>query len=137
MNFSKHFEKRTKHNGQSFFIVSSFAPEPLKRLLHDVHKQLFNDCWPHDWIYEQVFHAFIDLENDKLDNINIEPDIYYHALYNWLHLPNAHDYCDVAIEEGFTDGKTLISILQEGNKMCKFDIYNKVNDFLESQKELV
>ena len=135
MNYSKYFIQKTRDNGESFFCLNDLAPECLKELMFETHHEFFNGAMPNDWIYGQVWSAFIDLESDKIEDINIEADIYYSTLYNWLNVPMAHDYCDRAIEEGLTDGKSLTSILQAGNLMAKNDIYHKVNDFLERRKE--
>ena len=85
-----------------------------------------------DWIYETIHDAFLDLENDDIENINLEADCYYNKLYDWLANPFAHGYCNEVLDEGL-DLKDIYAIIGCAQERAKDRIYRAVDDFIKEE----
>ena len=130
MGYIEYFESKQIERSQ-IIILKKEAPENLKGLIKSIHSY-FYDCLPNNWIYSTIYEAFIDLE--KEENINIEADIYYHQILNWLYengTQYAIQYCEDAKESYGCLG--FMEILSEAQKMAKINIYREVEFFLIDQ----
>jgi hypothetical protein len=134
--YAKHFETRTRvDSGKTFIACKDDAPEELRDLIQHIHFDLFEKAFPSDWIYLTILEAFEALEDDPLENINIEPDVYYHELYKWFGEPIAHILCIEAQEEGLCEGKGIYEIIGTAQFLAKEKIYHAVNDFIDGEDD--
>lgn len=133
MDYIQYFEEKTRQNDTKFWCLDDAAPEELQELVYNVHKELF-DAFPDDWVYTQIVNAFQDLEEQSIDDCYIEPDCYYHDLYEWVHKCWARALCDEAVSEGFADGTDIDKTVQAGNFLGKEKIYRFVADWLEERE---
>ena len=92
MNYSQYFITKSRDCGHDFICTNEEAPKELKDLIQDIHMNGFN-CMPNDWIYRTIMEAFEELEESKLEDIDISADSYYSDLYKWFGEPFAHEFC--------------------------------------------
>jgi hypothetical protein len=116
---------------QQFSKLVECPPKELQELIRKIHKEYFCDCLPNDWVYETIHDAFLDLENDCLDDINLEADCYYHQLYEWLGNPYGHEYCNEVLEE--FDPKDMYQIISAAQERAKDRIYREVDEFIKEE----
>lgn len=86
------------------------------------------------WVDEIIQDAIDDLYTNEvdIDDVNIEADPYYSQLSKWLNEDCALEFCDEAVDEGFTaDRATIYDILSWGQWLAKDRIYHAVNDYLQ------
>lgn len=86
------------------------------------------------WVDEIILDAIDDLYTNEvdIDDVNIEADPYYSQLSKWLNEDCALEFCDEAVDEGFTaDRATIYDILSWGQWLAKDRIYHAVNDYLQ------
>src|SRR6185312_1328308 len=98
MNYKDYFEFKARTCGHKFICLKDEAPEELQQLMYDIHTDLF-DALPHDWVYQVIYDAFEDLSLDKIEDINIESDIWDSDLLEWLKMPGALTYCQRYCDE--------------------------------------
>lgn len=139
--YSKFFEKKymnPKAISTGFYCLSDESPKDLKTLILKIHREF--DSWPNDWIYKTILEAFRELEeNDNdMDSIEIEADIYNSDRYEWLGNHFAYECCDEALVNGLCEGVNNISdIIVSGQWLAKDRIYRLVHEFLnEKESEL-
>jgi len=137
--YTKYFEVRKKqYDGTEFSCLNDKAPQVLCDFVRDVHRRHFYDIWPNDWIFATIHQAFDDLEENSLEDITIDPDMYNNQLYKWLHENGnafASAYCDEYMQEFGLETYDLNKILTGGQWLAKDKIYNLVNQFMQEQKE--
>lgn len=133
--YHEHFERRERKDGVNFYCLKDGAPEDLRDFIHHVHDDHFSTGFPNDWIYDTIHTAFLDLCNDGLEDINIEPDIYNKDLVEWLHNGFAAGFCNEAMEEELCTKKCLWEIVGSGQWLAKTRIYEAVNEFINEEKE--
>lgn len=131
--YYKHFERRTRSDGSSFYALVDNAPEDLSDLIREIHHQIFGGCWANDWIYDQILDAFEDLSNNNIDNLNIEADCYTHDLLKWLREPFALEICEEVREELCPNG-TLTDQISWGQWFAKKRIYEAVDEFINAER---
>ena len=86
------------------------------------------------WVNEIIQQAIDDLYEDDvdIDDVNIEADPYYSQLSKWFNEDCAVQFCDEAVDEGFTaDRATIYDILSWGQWLAKDRIYHAVNGYLQ------
>lgn len=133
MKYSNYFETKKRQNGDKFFCLKENSPQKLKDLIKDIHFNHFYDCLPNDWIYETIYNAFEELELNTIENINIETDVYFSDLCDWLSKNSfSKIYCDEAIENELCD-HNLESIISRGLYEAKYIVYYVVNKFLRGE----
>lgn len=113
------------------------APEELKDFVREIHLKTFDGAWPNDWIYEQLGLAFDELSENELDQLNIEPDIYYSDLYAWLGNSFAPEFVGqwLEMDNQNTGSANIFDFISGGNWMAKRVIYDLVNDFINEEVE--
>lgn len=130
MDYIEYFERGVrKDTGQPYYFLKEEAPEDLKELIYEIHKDF--DSLPNDWIYEQIREAFQDLKMDDLDNCLIEADVYDNDLYKWLGEPFADGLCNECLESG--NIKSIWSVVAVAQYLCKKQIYEAVDAFITYQ----
>lgn len=130
-SYYKYFMMAKRTRGQSYFKCTEDAPDDLKDLIRAIHG-LF-DCMPDDWIYEQIWEAFDDLDTNFIEDIHNEPHPYLSELYAWLGEPYARHLCDQVIGEGWRlEG--IYEIIEEAQVRAKDIIYRAVDDFIKGSK---
>jgi hypothetical protein len=137
MKFSQYFTTVTREvDDREIVKCIDNAPQALRDFIREVHGE-FDDCLPSDWIYEQIFYYFELLEenDNEIDNISIEADVYNHELIEWLKQPFAIGLCDDVLEEKFCDEKSLISTISMGQYIAKDTICRLVHEFIKQQGE--
>lgn len=122
-------------NDEDFIRLNLAAPQKLHDLIKDIHFDHFDGCLPNDWIYQIALEAFEALENDDLEDITIESDIYNQDLAKWLLNPFADEYCQEAQEEGLLPAFAgIYTIIGSGQILAKERIYHTVNAFLQGEE---
>ena len=117
-----------EEKGQRFYKLVDCPPEDLKQLVRQIHKD-FCDTLPNDWLYESIYDAFADLEDNDLDDINIEGDFYNSQLYEWLGQPYAHGLCNEVMTE--LQSSDIYEVIQYAQQQAKNDIYRAVDEFIK------
>jgi hypothetical protein len=133
VDYSKFFTtKRRTSNNELFVCCTDEAPEQLKDLIHEIHRGL--DCYfPNDWIYEVIAEAFSGLEDDDIENVCIEADIYNADLLEWAQDGWAQGMIDEATKE-LGRPNDFIGEVSQGQWYTKDRIYHSVNEFMEKQE---
>lgn len=129
------FETRTRSDGKQFVCQTDDAHPMLQALMLDIHNA-FGGCLPNDWLYQETANAFYGFEVDGVDieDLNVEPDIYYSHLIEWLHNPYALDCCDEYQDELGCDKSTGITErISCGQWLAKDRVWRMVWDFLQEQ----
>lgn len=126
--YAECFHIKNRVNGSNYTTVDEI-PE-LKRFIQIVHEHEFYKSLPNDWIYRIIADAFFELANDDLDEINIEPDVYYSDLYKWFGESYADQFCNEYLEL-YPASKDIWKTIAGGQWMAKDRIYHLVNDFLQ------
>jgi hypothetical protein len=130
MDYTKFFTTAKRRDmGLSFTKCTDDAPQKLNDLVRKVHG--YFDCMPNDWIYENIAEAFDWLATDKLEDVNMEADIYYHELNTWLNNPYAAGLCDEVMQEDRYD--RFYSAIECAQIRAKYMIYEAVNEFLQEE----
>lgn len=134
MKYSNFFTKITLVNGKQRVILTEGAPAGLGELIHHIHKEFFNDCWPNDWIYKTIRMAFLDIEDGR-GECPIEADIYTSDLLEWLY-ENGQQYAIDLVgvaEFGIGIGQNLMGMISNGQLYAMQLIYKAVNKFLQDE----
>lgn len=138
MNYTQYYETRKRDNDDYFTCLKDGIPDSMDTLLsdlhHSVHKDLFDGCFPNDWIYMQIHSAFEALEEGRdLDSIRseLEPDCYTSDLIEWSRNPWAQSYIDEAMQE--MGAKSFDQAIGWGQVIAMERIYSMVNEFIEEQ----
>jgi hypothetical protein len=83
---AKHFEKKTRDSGESFFTLADDAPEWLCDAVRDAHQGTL----PNDWIYSECRAAVEAFDEGTLDDEDAihehadnQVDVYTRELYRW------------------------------------------------------
>lgn len=126
------FAWKKRANGEEFVILKEYMSSELNELVRDIHQDLFN-CGCNDWIYEQIYYAFDDLKNDKLEDITIEADVYTHDLIQWLNNGYALELCSEVMREYHYD--SVEEALNQAQTSAKVLIYEAVNSFIERNQD--
>lgn len=137
--YTQHFEIRKRQvDGKEFSCLKDDAPLDLIDLVRNIHINYFYECWPNDWIYGTIHAAFDALEQDDIDNITIDPDIYNAQVYLWL-LENgnayASAYCNDYMDEFGDDVHNITKMISGGQWLAMDKIYHAVNEYMQEQKE--
>ena len=136
MKYSQYFQSAVRTSTQKEFIkLKEDAPKELETLIREIHFRIFEGCLPNDWIYKTILEAFEELEENKLDEINIEADCYYNDLYTWLGEPFAHGICNEYLEEFAYKTTKIYELIASAQWLAKDKIYNAVNEFMEEHNE--
>jgi hypothetical protein len=132
--FARHFETRTRDNGDTFVCCTDDAPQELKDLVHTTHAihATHGGMLPDDWRYQFVSDALdllADCENP--DDADPEVDIYTYDLTAWLHSRvDRVYYLTEALEAGsINDGFALLSYAQY---LERCEVLNSVRSSLEN-----
>lgn len=139
-SYTQYFEIRKKqYDGTEFSCLTDNAPQSLKDFVRHVHREHFYDVWPNDWIYATIHQAFDDLEENPLEDITIEPDMYNNQLYKWLY-ENGNAFAASLVEEYIEEfgeglGVNLVKLISGGQWLAMDKIYRAVNEFLKNEKE--
>lgn len=131
-SFLKHFEQKTRDNGDTFYCLKDDAPEALQDLVREAHGRMF----PDDYKYEFIHDALIAIsENDDAENAvsELEEDCYNSGLLRWLASHHEREtYVNNAVGEyGHSDGGILGDIGQ-GQRMEKQELGHAVLEQLNS-----
>lgn len=85
-DFAKHFETKTRDNGERFTSLKDDRPEWLQDAVYAAHQ----GTMPNDWIYAECLAAIESFDADELsdeDNVHefadARVDVYTKALYQW------------------------------------------------------
>ncbi len=133
MNYSQYFETKKKHDGSDFIGCKHDAPADLLKLIENIHFNHFDKALPSDWIYQTILEAFEELEeNNVLDNLTLEADIYYYDLYRWFSESFAHGLCNEVIAE-FGEFKDIYQLIGAAQWKAKDIIYRAVSEFLDKK----
>lgn len=133
--YAKYFQTKTRTTTQERFVcLVDEAPEDLSELVRWIHKRYFWGALPNDWIYDVIADAFIDLNENNLDDISLESDIYNNQLADWLKEPYANEYCIQAAEE-LGEKNNIFDAIGQGQFMAKQAIYDAVNEFIQKDNE--
>jgi len=127
------FYRKTRDDGEEFWLVKDDRPEELKELIHEAH----GDMMPDDHRYEFILESLTALANyeDPDDAIEgIESDVYTSDLTSWLNSRNDRTYyLTEAIEEyGVKDGFDALSLAQYQEKS---EVFWSVKNSLENTVE--
>jgi hypothetical protein len=128
---TKHFEWRTRDNGDKFICPIDDVPEWLSDLCHAAH----GDMLPDDERYKMIYSCVEALENDEPISA-IEPPIYTRELLDWLGSRlDRQSYCDEAMSEGFGGGDSIMDIIRAGwcQELC--EVGNAIESWLETNSE--
>lgn len=136
--FSDYFITKKRLNESIFYCLDESRPDFLHEFVYSVHK--FFDILPSDWIYEQIADAFYELETESEENresiiSQLEPDIYYRQLEEWLREPFAFECIENAIEEWAYERGNIYNQISLGQLYAKDYIYNRVKEFLEDYEK--
>ena len=136
--YSKCFERKTDINGNKFYCLGDEKHVALSGHIIFIHA-LLGEHANNDWIYEQIYWAFSDLEDEDKENRKklidqIQCDPFYYQLHDWLKNPFANEL----IKEAQTKIKISFPIdvnnlIGEGQKYAKRIIYKYVSDFLNNE----
>lgn len=127
MSYYKFFTKKERPDGKSFVCCTDDVMSDLKDFVRKVHEE-FEESFPSDWLYEIIKEAFEDLENDSIDDITFEGDIYHNDLAEWLKERYAQDFVNEAIAEfGF---KNVFDAIRAGQAIAKEKVYQMVEAFM-------
>jgi hypothetical protein len=138
--YSQYFEERIRDNNKEKFIcLKDEYPEELKGFIKQVHFESdFQGCLPNDWIYKTIYEAFVDLEQQQniIEEVNIQADIYDYDLKLWLLNPYADEFCNYVLEEGLAlkrnaESEQIMEVLQCAQWHAKDIIYHLVHRFLK------
>lgn len=104
MKYTNLFKTNTRKD-ESFFYYLDDNAKSLEMLVRTIHFDVFGGCLPNDWIYQQCFYAFEQLEQCDCERdyeralSEIAPDCYSHQLRAWLQEPFAAGLVDEEMEE--------------------------------------
>lgn len=136
--FLQYFKKIKRNENEEFYTLEDQAPSELKELVREAH----GDFLPDDFRYRTIcdaLYAFADCGSDQnLDEIRLEPDIYYHDLLKWLssNLKRVF-YCDEAISEFGLEKVDTMVLITHGQQFEKdeviFIVRNLLINFYESK----
>ena len=142
-DYTQYFEKKTRDNGETFyFLKESEWKNALQSLIHDIHKDHFNHCMPHDWIYYQVHSAFCDfvsyIGDDTRDfcelSLDVQPDIYTNDLLEWAKYPMFREWIETANSE-IGRPETFEQEISQAQFLAIEAIYNDVWEFMKSSEK--
>jgi hypothetical protein len=130
-DYSKYFVIAERYtNKEKFIELAEHSPDNLKELARDIHFSL-GCATPSDWVYKTISEAFVDLEENIIEDLEIEPDTYYCDLYKWFGEPPAHAFCNEYMDVAEDYGTDVYSVIAGGQCMTKERIYEMVNHFLQ------
>lgn len=135
IDYTEFFVHKNRVNGDSFVCLTDNAPKELQEIIRDIHEQDFFRSAPNDWIYKEIYWALAALRDDKIENINIEADIYHHELISWLDNSFAIQFYDWAVERMCKRNPYLIETLQVAQQEAKRLIYWNIHHFLENMND--
>ncbi len=136
-NYFTQIAQITEIDNKPRTICRDDCPQEVRDLIMNIHFDHFFGCLPNDWIYTTIAEAFSDLENDPIENITIQADIWNSDLTEWLN-DNcgafSQAYCNEVMEDapGYDN---IINILSDAQHRAKERIYYSVSDFLTEEKE--
>ncbi len=136
--YSQYFEVANRPDGSSFIRKTEGCPTVIDDLVCNIHFDYFDGCFPNDWIYQIILEAFEAFElGDDLEDICLEPDVYYVDLHRWLTNPFAHGLCDEVIQEYWHSPTRLnfTDIISYAQVRAKRMIYDAVDEFLQQQEK--
>lgn len=136
-NYSQYFKTKKIKDDTAYVIKTDDCPVEIENLCFDIHKQF--DSLPNNWIYDQIYSAFMDLEDlddDSRESLigELEADPYYNQLYLWFGEPFADTCIDEAREVGIIENQNIYDQIAIGQIFAKRQIYNAVKDFLEKNQ---
>lgn len=137
-DYTQYFIRGVRVGGDKYVYLSDDAPAELKELIRKIHFESFYECLPNDWIYSMTREAFETLEQDDLEDINIETDIYHHDLAIWFaqnHFAYANQLSAEMMEDFGSGCQNAISLIEIAQHEAINRIYQAVNDFLKGVKD--
>lgn len=143
-HFSKHFEYKTRTDKTGFYCIKddSDYKDALQDFVHSIHKDLFFDCLPNDWVYEQIYNAFERLAECTCERdfegalSDIETDIYINDLLEWAKWPIAREYITQCRQDFGWQWADLDKQIAGGQLLAIDAIYRRVWEFLDREKEV-
>lgn len=135
IDYTEFFAHKSRANGYSLVYLTDNAPIELNKFIRDIHEHDFLGSVPNDCIYKEIYWAFMALKDDKIENINIEADIYHHELIAWLDNSFAIQFYDWAVERMCKRNPYLIETLQVAQQEAKRLIYWNVHHFVEQMND--
>lgn len=131
--YQKCFEYGVRADGANYCYVSGDKYPELSELIRIIHEDLGCSI-PNDWIYNQIFEAFGLLDEFDIDDLQLEPDIYYMDLYKWFGESFAHHLVNEAIAElGPLD--CIYAYISHAQLIAMDSICRHVNDFMLEEIE--
>jgi hypothetical protein len=129
----EYFERRKRNNGDYFYCLTEGAPDELCNLVRDdIHRQLCEEPIPNDWLYETIAEAFEALEDDDIEDVSIESDVYDSMLLDWMKESYAQEFCIEAEEELGESHGDILAKIGYGQWFLKTRIYEKVDKFMKN-----
>ena len=141
--YSKFFEISQRSNGQDYTTLKNEAPQNLVDFVQHVHTKVFFDCFPNDWIYDEIHTAFDVIETEShggpvsenmLDEMKsqTEGDDYNTDLLEWFKWPFAQEFGKEVVEEGLCECD-VFDIISTAQREAIKRIMDEVNSFLKNQ----
>jgi len=128
--------KRTQ-SGKTFYKTKDDTPQWVEDMIRDAHGDMLPDDHKYEFVVEALDHIS---ERDNPDEPELEPDIYYHELKDWLSSSNERSvYVDEAVADFGHSKDGIDGDIAMGNLREKEEVYwavlQAVRDELESMEE--
>jgi len=130
--YYKYFEYKERDNGDRFVCLKDDRPEELRDLVYKAHDKMMPDDYKYQYIHDAI-EMIADADDDRLEEPEIEPDVYDSDLFDWLSSNLTRQYY---VDEAVNDighGKSITDDIMYGQVEEKREVYFSV---LESLRDI-
>lgn len=131
----KYLKTKKRDNGESFICQADNAPEWFNDLCREAHSGMLPDDYKYEFISDALYAISESSEDNDVQEIQLEPDIYNSDLLQWLSSSNSRtEYVDQA-SDNFGPSKDIISGISMGQYEEKQEVLSIVIAQLNEQIE--